>query len=283
MGFKNEPRKTVEVPVRIFGTDHDGRPFSENLATVDVSVHGAKLRGLKAKLQAEEIVGLSYGKNRSHFRVKWTGTPGTPTEGLIGLLNINPSKPFWDFPLPALDSESAEATLGGERRRWPRVKCSVSLELHPSEQTVIWGKASDISQGGCFVEMSIPLPIDASFDIALWLGDSKLYLRGQVVSLQPGFGNGVGFIDLAPADQERLRQFIETITHPKAPALPSPKFRRVAPIRRCARPPAAGGWARRERPRPGRPMTPRHEKPHREPVPAASRPPICQIRCAAGF
>jgi hypothetical protein len=59
--------------------------------------------------------------------------------------------------------------------------------------------------------MSIPLPIGSDFDIALWLGESKLYLRGQVVSLQPGFGNGVSFVDLAPADQERLRQFIETI------------------------------------------------------------------------
>ena len=54
MRVTNEPRKAVEVPVRIFGTDHDGKPFSENLITVDVSIHGAKLRGVKAKLQAEE-------------------------------------------------------------------------------------------------------------------------------------------------------------------------------------------------------------------------------------
>jgi hypothetical protein len=223
MRVTNEPRKAVEVPVRIFGTDHDGKPFSENLITVDVSIHGAKLRGVKAKLQAEEIVGLTYGKTKSHFRVKWVGNPGTPTEGLIGLLNLNPSKPFWDFPLPALDSETGEAAPFGERRRWPRVKCSVSLELHPTEQTVIWGKASDLSQGGCFVEMSIPLPIGTSFDIALWLGESKLYLRGQVVSLQPGFGNGVSFIDVAPADQERLRQFIEKIAPPESPGIAAAK------------------------------------------------------------
>lgn len=215
MRINNEPRKAVEVPVRIFGTDHDGKPFSENLATADVSVHGAKLRGVKARLQTEEIVGLTYGKTKSHFRVQWVGSPGTPTEGQIGLLNLNPNKPFWDFPLPTVDSETGEAAPFGERRRWPRVKCSVSLELHPTDRTVIWGKASDISQGGCFVELSIPLPIDTSFDIALWLGVSKLYLRGQVVSLQPGFGNGVRFVNLASADQERLRQFIETLEPPE--------------------------------------------------------------------
>ena len=224
MRIKNEPRKAVEVPVRIFGTDHNGKPFSENLTTVDVSVHGAKLRGVKAKLQAEEIVGLTYDKTKSHFRVKWVGNPGTPTEGLIGLLNLNPTKPFWDFPLPTtVDPETGDVAPGGERRRWPRVKCSVSLELHPTEHTVIWGKASDISQGGCFVEMSIPLPIETSFDIALWLGDSKLYLRGQIVSLQPGFGNGVSFIDVAPADQERLRQFIETLAIPESAGIAAAK------------------------------------------------------------
>jgi hypothetical protein len=35
MGISNEPRKAVEVPVRVFGTDCDGKPFSENLTTVD--------------------------------------------------------------------------------------------------------------------------------------------------------------------------------------------------------------------------------------------------------
>lgn len=182
MDTTTEPRKAVEVPVRIFGTDHDGKPFSENLTTVDVSVNGAKLRGVKARLEIGEIVGLTYGKTKSHFRVKWIGVTGTPTEGFIGLLNLNPSKPFWDFPLPTLAAEAGDIPPD-ERRRWPRVKCSVSLEIRPTKQTVIWGKASDLSPGGCFAEMSIPLPMGTSFDIALWLGDAKLHLRGQVVSL----------------------------------------------------------------------------------------------------
>jgi hypothetical protein len=215
MGIANQPRKAVEVPVRIFGTDHAGKPFSENLTTVDVSINGAKLRGLKARLEPGEIVGLTYGKTKSHFRVKWIGVAGTPTEGLIGLLNLNPSKPFWDFPLPTA-AEEGDVTAPDERRRWPRIKCSVSLEIRPTNQTVIWGKASDISPGGCFVEMSIPLPVGSSFDIALWLGDAKLRLRGQVVSLQPGFGNGVRFTGVDPADQEKLRQFIATIAPPES-------------------------------------------------------------------
>jgi hypothetical protein len=216
MSITNEPRKAVEVPVRVFGMDRDGRPFSENLTTVDVSLHGAKLRGLTAKLQMDEIIGLTYAKNKAHFRVKWIGTPGTATEGVLGLLSLTPAKPFWDFPLFQTEPETFDNKPGNERRRWPRVKCSISVELHAPGQSVIWGKASDIGQGGCFVEMAIPLSNDTRFDIALWLGESKLHLQGQVATVQLGFGNGVRFLGLTSEHQEHLRRFIETIVPPEA-------------------------------------------------------------------
>src|SRR5439155_7275680 len=215
MGMTNEPRKAVEVPVRVFGTDCDGKPFYENLITVDVSLHEAKLGGLKAKLQLDEIIGLTYGKNKGHFRVKWIGTPGTATEGVLRLLNLNPGKPLWDFPLSDLEADPADIHPVGERRRWPRVKCSVSVELHVPGEAVLWAKASDLSQGGCFIEMAIPLHSGTSFDIALWLGEAKLHLKGQVVSMQPGFGNGVRFLALTPEHQTHLRRFIETIAAPE--------------------------------------------------------------------
>jgi hypothetical protein len=47
----------------------------------------------------DEIVGVTYGKNRVHFRVKWIGLPSTPHEGQLSLLNLTRQKPFWDFPL----------------------------------------------------------------------------------------------------------------------------------------------------------------------------------------
>jgi len=211
MSISVEPRKAIEVPVRVFGTDCNGKPFYENLTTVDVSLQGAKLGGLKAKLQLDEIIGLTYGKNKAHFRVKWIGTPGTATEGVLGLLNLTPGKPLWDFPISQLDAETADIQPSGERRLWPRVKCSISVEIRAAGEAIIWGKASDLSQGGCFIEMAIPLRNGISFDIALWLGEAKLHLQGQVVSVQPGFGNGVRFLGLTSEHQTHLRRFIETI------------------------------------------------------------------------
>jgi hypothetical protein len=230
MGNANEPRKAVEVPVRVFGTDCDGKPFSENVTTVDVSQHGVKVRGLRAKLQLEEVIGVTYSNNKARFKVKWLGDPGTPTDGVIGLLNLSPDKPFWDFPLPQGGADPLLAPRINERRRWPRVKCSVSAEVHVSGQSVsgqsvIWAKASDLSQGGCFIEMAVPLPIDSRFDIALWLGETKLRLQGQVASLAPGFGNGVRFLGLSASNREHLRRFIE-------PLLPTEPAPRVSSLKR---------------------------------------------------
>src|SRR6266568_4341557 len=90
MGNRREPRKAMEVSVRIFGTDCGGRIFSEKVTTVDVSHNGAKVRGVKTQLKLHEIVGLTCRKNKVHFRVKWAGEPGSPSEGQIGLLNLTP-------------------------------------------------------------------------------------------------------------------------------------------------------------------------------------------------
>src|SRR6266849_10124064 len=150
MGNRREPRKAVEVSVRIFGTDRGGRIFSEKMTTVDVSHNGAKVKGVKTDLKLDEIIGLTRGKSKVHFRVKWVGEAGSPSEGQIGLLNLTPEKPLWDFDLPSGASDNFSFATKN-RRRYTRVKCSISVEIHPAEGPVIWGKASDLSEGGCFV------------------------------------------------------------------------------------------------------------------------------------
>lgn len=209
MGKRREPRKPVEVQVRIFGTDSGGKIFSENVTTLDVSQNGARLAGLRARPNVDEIVGVTYGKSKVHFRVKWVGEEGTPAEGQLGLLNLTPEKPFWDFPLPGSAADAFRSTT--DRRQSIRVKCSISVELRPPGQPVIWGKASDLSLGGCFVEMPIPLPVESKFEIAVWLGDTKLRLQGQAASTSPGFGLGVRFIDVSPENQDFLRRHVLSI------------------------------------------------------------------------
>lgn len=210
MGKRHEPRKAADIKVRIFGTDVAGKIFSETVGTVDVSHSGMKLRGVRARVNVDEIVGVTYGGSKAHFRVKWTKAAEPPAEGELGLLNLTPEKPFWDFPLPQGVVDTFRTTV--ERRHSPRMKCSISVELQRPGEAVIWGKASDISLGGCFIEMPIPLPMNTSFEIALWLADTKVKLQAQVASVAPGFGMGVRFTEVSPASQELIRRHLAAMS-----------------------------------------------------------------------
>jgi len=214
MGQRREPRKDLKVPVRVFGTDLDGRPFSENVSTLNVSSRGAKLAGLQAKIKTGEVIGMAYGAQKSRFAVRWVGSAGAATEGQLGLENVSPEKPFWDFPLPAPGmDEYGRHSKGAERRKYVRLKCLISVELYPDGQSAkIWGKAVDVSVGGCFVEMSIPLREGTKLKIVLWVKDEKLQAKATVVSSRPGFGVGIQFQEISPEDAQRLKQFLQSIT-----------------------------------------------------------------------
>ena len=218
MGQRRQPRKPIQVPVRIVGTDSEGKIFSENVTAVDVSQNGVRLGGVRARVKPDELIGATYGKNKVHFRVKWVGEPGSATDGQIGLLNVTPERPFWDFPLPSTAIDNFRFA-DKDRRQFARVKCSISAELHPLGQPVIWGKVSDVSLGGCFVEMPVPLPAQARFEIAWWLGESKLRLKCEVVSTSPGFGISVHFINLSSEDQELLSRHVQTLTKTTRPRI----------------------------------------------------------------
>jgi hypothetical protein len=210
MGKRREPRKEVQLPVRVFGTDASGRIFSESAATLDISQNGVKLGGIKAHVAKEEIIGLTYQNRKVHFRVKWVGEPGSPREGQIGLLNLSPEKPLWDVALPPKVVDNFIYS-GTDRRKFPRVKCAISVEIQPPGQSVIWAKASDLSLGGCFIEMPIPMPVGAAFEVALWLGPTKLRLRAKAVSSAPGFGNGLSFLKASPDAIELLQRHISSL------------------------------------------------------------------------
>jgi hypothetical protein len=213
MGTRREPRTEVALPVRIFGTDVDGRVFSENVVTVDISRSGAKLKGIQTRIKPGEIIGITHGTLKSRFHVTWVGQPGTPRAGQIGVINVSPEKSIWDVPLPAPAPDSFHRQTASERRKNPRMQCVNSVQLQPDGLNApIWGKATDLSSGGCFVGMPVPLAIGTKLKISMWLNQAKLTLKGTVVNSRPGFGIGVQFTELKEQDAALLRQFLQSIT-----------------------------------------------------------------------
>ena len=209
MGRRRQPRKEVQAPVRIFGTDSSGRVFSAKAMTVNVSQHGIELSGVESQLNLDEIIGLTYGENRVHFRVKWVGQPGTAKAGHVGLLNISPEKPLWDFPLPSPMPDNHQPQLV-QQRKHTRFQCDNSVELHTQGGASFWAKIADLSVGGCYVEMAIPLQIGTKVKVGIWIEESKAWADCEVAYSTPGFGIGLKFDKVSESDLARIRQFLAT-------------------------------------------------------------------------
>jgi hypothetical protein len=211
MGRRREPRKEIQAQVRIFGTNSSGQTFSEKAVTVNVSHQGVELSGVQPQLKLDEIIGLTYGTNRVHFRVKWIGEPDTPKAGHVGLLNTSPEKPLWDFPLPPPAPDNHQAKFA-ETRKHPRFKCHNSVEIHTQAGASFWATIADLSVGGCYIEMTIPLPKETKVKVGIWIGETKCWVDGEVTYSTPGFGTGVKFSKVSELDIERIQQYLATLT-----------------------------------------------------------------------
>ena len=212
MVSRREPRKDVRVPVRIFGTDAAGKTFNENVFTVNVSRGGAMVIEVKTQLKVGEVIGIVYGKSKSRYEVRWIGTPATAQQNLAGLQSVKSEEIIWDFPLPATTEDLVRARSLNERRQHPRRRCSLSVELHPaSQESRIWGRVSDISLGGCFVEMSSTLKEGTKVRLALWIQDKKLWAVGKVAAARLGSGVGIEFEEIKTDDREQLKRYLDTL------------------------------------------------------------------------
>jgi c-di-GMP-binding flagellar brake protein YcgR len=100
----------------------------------------------------------------------------------------------------------------GERRRFPRKRAAVSVELHfEGAATPTRVQTSDLSAGGCYIETMFPQPIGSKLSIVLWLGEAKIQAAAVVVTCAPQFGNGLKFLEMAAADSEQLTRFLESL------------------------------------------------------------------------
>jgi hypothetical protein len=202
-----EQRKRVELRVRIFGTDSNGHIFSDSVSTVNVSFQGAMLSGVHRAISAGDVIGLTYGNKKTRFQVKWVGKAGSPYEGNLGLQSVSAAGCIWDVPLEPNTSAAPKYAFA---RKHKRVKCVNSIQLNPAGQPPVWSKVADISEGGCFVEMMLPLATGTRLKISLWLKENKVVAEGVVAHARPAYGVGIRFTDMSQRDAERLREFLQS-------------------------------------------------------------------------
>lgn len=126
------------------------------------------------------------------------------------------------FPTPASATPPFEPDLfannwNSDRRKHPRIKCFVAVELRVDDATSpIWGNLSNTSAGGCLVETANPVKPGAKVEIGLWLPNGKIWVKGfaltgVVTRSGPANGVRVRFEGLAPEERDNLRQFLKFV------------------------------------------------------------------------
>jgi PilZ domain-containing protein len=132
------------------------------------------------------------------------------------------SKPAPPAPPPASPTPPFEPDLfspnwSSDRRRHPRIKCFVAVELRVDEDpTPVWGNLSNTSAGGCLVETATPVKPGAKVEIALWVPNGKIWIKGFALTgvvTRSAATNGVRvrFDGMAAAERESLRQFLRFV------------------------------------------------------------------------
>jgi hypothetical protein len=213
LGKRREPRMQARLQVRIAGNDASGRALLRMVPTRNISRQGALLEGIQGKLKLGEIIAITYKNSRARFQVTWVGDAGTERAGQIGVQTVEPEKCIWDTTtLPPMAADMYTAPPAKERRRHRRVQCRLGAELHiEGAQGLVRVEITNLSVGGCFVEMSA-LPKEKSrLKLIVWVNDSKLAVKGIVVNRRPGFGTSIKFTEMTEEVHEQLRRFVQSL------------------------------------------------------------------------
>jgi PilZ domain len=133
---------------------------------------------------------------------------------------VQPSRQLVPTPVsatPPFEPDLFAPTWGSDRRKHPRIKCFVAVELRVDDApTPIWGNLSNTSAGGCLVETATPVKSGAKVEIGLWVPNGKIWVKGFALSgvvtrSGPATGVRVRFDSMAAGERDSLRQFLKFI------------------------------------------------------------------------
>jgi hypothetical protein len=107
---------------------------------------------------------------------------------------------------------SAPASTIRERRLSPRYTVNVPIELHEEGSRIpLRVKTTDLSRGGCYIKLTVPLSVGGRVRAQLWLDGQPISIRGRVITRHPDFGNGIMFLEFEGEGEKLLRQYLAAV------------------------------------------------------------------------
>lgn len=200
---RKEARLPAVLSVRVLGIDANGKAFHQAVTTIDISLSGAKLTGLTAKLNPGDILGLQSGGEKCRFKVCWV-TPNGDGTYRLGLHCLEKGVSPW--------REKLVAATTSDRRSCDRYSCTGSVTLHSAAfDTPIWGTLRDVSAGGCYVQC---VNVAAKGDILSGqFVINGVHINGvaEVRSSRATIGMGLMWCDLGWNGLEKLNEVLRIL------------------------------------------------------------------------
>lgn len=115
-------------------------------------------------------------------------------------MNFADHQPFPASPIPP------------DRRRYSRHSVQVQIELRQEGSDVPMRiDTTDLSRGGCYVQLMMTLPVGTYVNATLWLNNTPIRIRGRVVTRHPQFGNGIMFLEFEGSSEKVLTRYLDDI------------------------------------------------------------------------
>ena len=109
--------------------------------------------------------------------------------------------------------DSSALANAGNRRGEHRFACKLGAEVYRLGSKVPNRcMLSDISEGGCYVEMPSPFSVQSGVEILVRTADTKLRISGQAMTIHPGFGMGVRFTFRDSVEREEVLRLLAILS-----------------------------------------------------------------------
>jgi DNA-binding NarL/FixJ family response regulator len=105
------------------------------------------------------------------------------------------------------------------RRAQSRYSCRVGAEVYRTGTSVPNHCClTDLSSGGCYLEVSLPFPAKSSVEIVVRTHGMKLRLRGTVQASHPGYGMGIAFELKTKEEQDNVKKLLDFVAATTKPS-----------------------------------------------------------------
>lgn len=217
-----EPRFSVDFPIRVFGMDADGRPFSQNAPARNISDHGVRVSGLEKRLTPGELIVVQLAGKKARCKVIWLFDGGTEDKIAAGLRIVDGQLCPWQQEIEALRATQAvpisrSRPEARDKRAFKRHRLSFPMEIRDGPTSRMNTKTADISGKGCYIESRLPLPIGTALELTFWLGSEPIHTQAVVRTCDGGVGMGIEFTGLDRTTQDRVQVHVESMAEEAAP------------------------------------------------------------------